>query len=193
MNKPSFNEPTEEQRRQWREEAEALRERKARKLLRLRDLPEYCAWKCMHYRCYNPEQRYYHRYGGRGITVCDRWHDTLPNLEGFWNFLADVGRRPEDEHFPRSIDRIDNDGNYEPRNCRWANATEQNNNQSIDQLRGEKHWCAKRTADEIRHIRSLRTKGLTQQQIADLYNTSTGYISNIINRRSWSHVPDEVL
>lgn len=81
--------------------------------------PEYTSWKDMKRRCYNPRARYYHIYGGRGITICDRWRTS------FVNFLADMGPKP----FPEaSIDRIDNDGNYEPGNCRWATKLEQSHN-----------------------------------------------------------------
>lgn len=72
----------------------------------------------MHRRCYDRRNNRYYAYGGRGIRVCARWRD-------FGNFLEDMGRKPSPEH---SIDRKDNDGDYEPNNCRWATATEQARN-----------------------------------------------------------------
>lgn len=83
--------------------------------------PEYRAWLHMRNRCYNPNVKKFENHGGRGITVCDRWRDS------FENFLADMGQRPSPKH---SIDRIDNDGHYEPGNCRWAMPRVQQGNKS---------------------------------------------------------------
>jgi hypothetical protein len=73
-------------------------------------------------RCTHPSAPSYPNYGGRGITVCDRWSGP----EGIANFIADVWPKPGDEY---SLDRIDNDGNYEPGNVRWATRQEQQANQ----------------------------------------------------------------
>jgi hypothetical protein len=77
----------------------------------------------MHQRCYNPNHRDFKHYGGRGIQVCLRWHESNPN--GYRNFLSDMERRPSPE---LSLDRIDNDRGYMPSNCRWATILQQNNN-----------------------------------------------------------------
>ena len=81
--------------------------------------PEYTAWCGMIGRCYNSNNRKFKDYGGRGISVCDRWRDS------FISFLEDMGEKPSASH---SLDRIDNNGNYEPGNCRWATVKEQSRN-----------------------------------------------------------------
>jgi predicted nucleic acid-binding Zn ribbon protein len=79
---------------------------------------EHAAWLDLRNRCRNPGVHNYDRYGARGITVCERWNV-------FENFLADMGPRPGKGY---SVERIDNDGNYEPSNCMWATKLEQNRN-----------------------------------------------------------------
>lgn len=79
------------------------------------DSPTYTTWINMKKRCSDKNLRNYHRYGGRGITVCDRW------VHSFKNFIEDLGEKPVDY----SLDRVDNNGNYEPGNCRWATRHQQ--------------------------------------------------------------------
>lgn len=81
--------------------------------------PDYCIWMKMKSRCLNPNDKSYKNYGGRGITVCDRWKNS------FENFISDMGWRPNKNY---SIERIDYNGNYCPENCKWIHKSEQTKN-----------------------------------------------------------------
>ena len=103
-----------------------------------RNHPIYPVWRSMRYRCQIKNNRHYKDYGMRGIKVCKRW-------EYFGNFLIDMGERPSRLH---SIDRINNNGDYEPTNCKWSTTFEQANNKSNNRflvLLGEcdtiANWC----------------------------------------------------
>lgn len=93
--------------------------------------PEYKIWAQMKTRCSNPNAKQYEDYGGRGVQVCEKW------LNSFESFFEDMGPRPSRRH---SIDRIKVDGNYEPSNCKWSTATEQNHNRRI--ARNNKSGCS---------------------------------------------------
>lgn len=80
--------------------------------------PLYSTWRGMISRCTNKKNKEWHSYGGRGINVCDRWMDIN-------NFISDMGEKPTPAH---SLDRVNNNGNYEPSNCRWATSKEQGKN-----------------------------------------------------------------
>lgn len=92
---------------------------------------EYAIWKGIIQRCTNPSTKAYPNYGGRGITICDRWLYGEANLSAFECFLSDIGRRPSEKH---SVDRINNDGNYDPGNCRWASRKSQARNQRTNRI-----------------------------------------------------------
>lgn len=103
--------------------------------------PEWKAWSSMRYRCRNPRCHAWEDYGGRGITVCQRW------IDSFENFLADMGERPAGH----SLDRIDSNGNYEPSNCRWATRIEQESNKRSNRILewNDRSWTMSELAREF--------------------------------------------
>ena len=111
----------------------------------------HVSWNGMHHRCYNLKHTSYPDYGGRGIEVCDRWHDE----EGFENFIKDVGLRSERA---LSIDRINVNGNYEPTNCRWSSIEQQANNRRDNHfiiVDGEKGTIAEMSRRYNMHVERI--------------------------------------
>lgn len=124
---------------------------------------EYMAWVAIKRRCYNPKAKQYPNYGGRGITITDRWL----GKDGFVNFISDLGKKPTPAH---SLDRYpDNNGNYEPSNCRWATHIEQQRNKRDNHLleyNGEKmvllDWAKKLNVERYFIYHHLKEKSFPE-------------------------------
>ena len=136
----------------------------------------HIAWSDMKDRCVNPNNRKYYNYGGRGITVCDSWLS-------FENFYADVGDPP----FPKAhLDRIDNNGNYEPKNVRWVSNQEnsQNTRRNIFvEYRGEKMCLAEACRRSGLHFNTIRErskrKSISVQESFDHYLKAVEYQTSL--------------
>lgn len=120
--------------------------------------PEYTSWAEMKRRCKSSNRKESKNYKGRNITVCERWINNYPN------FLEDMGKKPTPKH---TLDRIDNDGDYSPENCRWATYKQQNNNRQTN------------------HLITYKGKTKTIQQWCDILNIPDTTFHNRL-RRGWS-------
>jgi hypothetical protein len=123
-------------------------------------------------RCANPASADWVRYGGRGITVCSRWRH-------FENFFADMGRCPDG----LSLDRINNDGNYEPGNCRWTTFEQQMINRRSNA--GARHPNAKLSADDVFAIKLMAHYGATYRSIASAFGVSHANVGYVVRREAW--------
>lgn len=131
--------------------------------------PIYRCYRAMLARCDYPSQEHYDDYGGRGITVCDRWRFGHAELSGFDCFRMDMGEKPSRTH---SLDRIDVNGNYEPSNCRWATKGEQARNTRISKV----------TDAMAEDIRRRHANGETKAAIARAYGLSRAYVLGAFSR-----------
>lgn len=132
------------------------------------ELSEYTSWAEMKRRCYTKQDEAYKNYGGRGIRVCERWRTSFPN------FLADMGRKPTAGH---SIDRFpNNNGNYQPGNCRWATRKEHGRNTRRTKL----------NAASAKNIQRLYSEGkYDQYELSVMFDVSQTHISQIVLDKIW--------
>jgi len=130
--------------------------------------PEYHTWVRMRGRCNNPNNKDYPRYGGRGISVCDRWNS-------YDVFLSDIGRRPTRNH---QLDRIDNDGGYSPENCRWATRLQNIRNSRVCRLEERSVIC----------ILLMVELGYDTKKIAEFFDTDISNVLVIGSGKNWTDV-----
>ena len=133
--------------------------------------PEYNSWLSMKARCSNPKSVGYEHYGGRGITVCERWRYS------FTTFLGDMGPRPSLAH---TLDRIDHNGNYEPSNCRWADR--------VTQSRNSRHRQSGMPLEDIQAARAAHLNGESAESIASRLGVHVTTIHRLIAGKTWRNV-----
>lgn len=135
--------------------------------------PTYHSWMAMRRRCYEPAFFGFQNYGGRGITVCDRWRSS------YQAFKDDMGTKP----VGMSLDRINLNGNYELSNCRWATRSEQNRNRRSVRL----------TPSRVTLVRWLVSSGMLHREISEVLGLTLGMVSHAAYGTAWSDGSDQNL
>ena len=143
--------------------------------------PYYRVWTGMKDRCYNSNSLQYSDYGGRGITVCDRWSD-------FTLFVEDMGERPKGY----TLDRIDNDGNYEPSNCRWTSRAIQQRNRRYCLPENNSMVCIRAYENGFRVGMSLRLNTQHHKHFPTL-ELATEYRDLLLYERAFNRLLDTAL
>lgn len=162
--------------------------------------PEYSVYRQMLDRCYLETAPNFKWYGGKGVTVCDRWRHGTNELTGFQAFMADMGERPDG----LTLERDDPRKPYEPSNCRWATWAEQAANKREHHMspferealrkkrsevrRGEKSYNAILKDAQVAVIKRLLSEGKRGCDIARIFGVSENLICGIKKNRSWAHV-----
>jgi hypothetical protein len=137
--------------------------------------PTYNSWRSMRSRCLDKNAKGFKYWGGKGVTICERW-------DKYSNFLEDMGERPEGHVLARKGDK----GNYEPGNVTWKLLAE--NTREMQHAKGEKVASSKLTEEQVLKIRDLKEKGCGVRQLGRLYGVDHNTISAIVNRRTWKHI-----
>jgi hypothetical protein len=132
----------------------------------------YTLWANMKARCLNPSHRDFHRYGGRGIQVHERWALSFEHFRD--SLVADIGERPSSRH---SLDRIDNDGPYAPGNVRWATKVTQNRNSRHTKLSADKVASIKRIAEST---------DFSQRELGWLFGVDHTQIGTLLRGEAWA-------
>lgn len=149
-----------------------VREANARRSThRLTKTAEYQVWTNMKKRCHKSTHKSFKTYGARGIIVCDQWRAA----DGFAAFLADMGKRPSPRH---TLERVDNDGDYAPENCRWALQQEQARNRRGTRLNEE-------AVKVIRHTLARRKRRGTMALLARLHGVTYATLLDAATGETW--------